>query len=150
MTQEEANFFQIKGGADFLRIEIIRFAHPGAELDWDRNWVKSKLTLEAGGFSGQFDCDLVTTDFKRFREQLSELYEKMDGIALFDTIEEQVNIRIKGDGIGHFKADCNVMDNPGTGNSLGFELEFDQTFVPQIINQLDKIMRTFPTSATQK
>ncbi|MFD0976987.1 WapI family immunity protein [Salinimicrobium gaetbulicola] len=150
MTQEEIMFFELKGSGDFLRIDVIGIALPDVEDDWDQKWVKSKVSLKAGGFSGQFDCDLVTTDFKKFRDQLSELYEKMNGVALFDTLEEQIYLKIKGDGIGHFKADCKVMDSIGTGNALEFKLEFDQTFIPQMIIQLDDIMRTFPNSANQK
>ena len=150
MTQAETIFFELKEGANFLRIDIIGFAHPDAELDWDRNWLKSKLTLKVGGFSGQFDCDLMTTDFERFKEQLFELYERMGGIAIFETREEQLTIRIEGDGIGHFQADCMAMDFPGTGNKLEFELTFDQTFIPDLVTQLDDITRTFPTSATRQ
>ena len=150
MTEEETTFFNLKGSGDFLKIEVIGFAYPDAKDDWDRKWVKSKTSLKAGGFAGQFSCDLMISDFEKFKEQLSELYEKMNGIAIFDTIEDQIKIRIKGDGIGHFEADCKVMDSPGIGNSLDFTLEFDQTFIPQMINQLDNIKQTFPTSANQK
>lgn len=150
MTQEEIMFVELKGSGDFLRINILGLAHPDAKDDWDRKWVKSKVSLKAGGFNGQFACDLMTSDFEQFKEQLSGLYEKLDGIAIFDTIEDQIKIKIKGDGIGHFMAACVVMDSPGTGNSLEFELEFDQTYIPEMINKLENITRTFPTSATQK
>ena len=150
MTEEETIFFELKGGGDFLKIEVIGFAYPDTKDDWDRKWVKSKASLKAGGFTGQFACDLMTSDFQKFKEQLSELYEKMNGIAIFDTIEDQIKIKIKGDGIGHFEADCKVMDSAGIGNSLEFFLEFDQTYIPAIINQLENITRTFPTSITQK
>ena len=36
------------------------------------------------------------------------------------------------------------MDNAGNGNKLEFEISFDQTQIPQIINQLEKITREFP------
>ncbi|GAB2775466.1 WapI family immunity protein [Salinimicrobium soli] len=150
MTQKEIIFFELKEGGDFLRIEVIRLAHPHAKDDWDHRWVKSNVSLKAGGFSGQFACDLMISDFQIFKEQLSALYEKMDGIAIFSTVEEQIDIKIKGDGLGHFEAQCKVMDSPGTGNSLDFELEFDQTFIPQIVNQLEKVIQTFPVSASQK
>lgn len=144
MKQEETIFFELKESEDFLKIDLIGFAHPDAKLDWDRNWIKSKLTLNAGGFSGRFDCDIMTTDFERFKEQLSELYEKLEGTAIFETREDQVAIRIEGDGIGHFQADCMVMDFPGTGNKLEFELTFDQTFIPDLLRQLKAITQTFP------
>lgn len=148
MTKEETIFFELEEGENFLRISVIGFAHPDAELDWDRNWLTSNLTLKAGGFLGKFDCELMTTDFIRFKEQLSKLYEKMNGNAFFDTREEQVAIKIEGDGLGHFRADCTAIDFPGTGNKLEFELNFDQTAIPDLIRQLDSIIHTFPKTGT--
>lgn len=149
MNHKEIIFFELKGGGDFLRIDVIGFAHQDA-IDDSERWVKSKISLKAGGFSGQFACDLMTSDFQKFKEQLSELYVKMNGIAIFDTAEEQINISIKGDGIGHFNASCNVMDSLGTGNSLDFKLDFDQTFIPQMINQLENITQILSNTENQK
>ena len=68
----------------------------------------------------------------------------LNGIATFHTLESQVEIKIVGDGIGHLKAECEVMDYAGTGNKLVFEINFDQTHIPKILNQLEKITKKFP------
>jgi len=56
----------------------------------------------------------------------------------------QVEIKIVGDGIGHLHAECEVMDYAGTGNKLELEINFDQTHIPKIINQLEKITNRSP------
>ncbi len=148
MIENDIPYFEIKGSGDFIRVELVHLAHPNAEDDWDRNWVKSNVTLKAGGFSGKFTCDLMTTDFARFQEQFSKLYNKLDGTAIFDTIEEQINIKIEGDGFGHFDANCVVMDFAGTGNTLEFLINFDQTTIPQVVRQLTSITKHFPITGS--
>jgi hypothetical protein len=144
MTDIETPYFELKDSGDFIKIDLIHLSHPNAELDWDRNWIEANVTVKAGGFSGHFNCALMTTDFVRFRNQFADLYNKLDGTAKFDTIEGQIIIIIKGDGIGHFEANCSVMDIAGLGNKLDFEINFDQTFIPEMIRQLENINKTFP------
>ena len=144
MTDNETTYFELKDSGDFIRIDLLNLTYPDAELDWDRNWIKSKVTVKGGVFSGQFETELMTTDFDRFKQQFSQLYDNLDGVAIFDTIEGQVNIKIKGDGIGHFEASCMVMDYAGTGNKLDFEINFDQTLIPNIVGQLNNITKTYP------
>ncbi len=123
---------------------MLKLTYPKAKLDWDRNWIQAIVTVKAGAFSGQFKTELMTTDFYKFKQQFSRLYDNLDGMAIFDTIEGQINIKIKGDGIGHFEANCMVMDYAGTGNKLDFEIIFDQTIIPNIVGQLDNITKTYP------
>mgnify|MGYP003110328123 CR=1 FL=1 len=150
MTSNENIYFELKDSGDFIRIELMNLNYPNAELDWDKNWIASKVIVNAGGFSGQFECDLMTTDFEKFKQSLSLLYNKLDGLSSFDTMEGQVEIKIKGDGIGHFEADCSVMDDAGMGNKLDFKISFDQTIIPELVNQLNDITKAYPISGDLK
>ena len=78
------------------------------------------------------------------KNELIKLYDELNGIAKFNTFESQVEIKIIGDGIGHLNAECKVMDIAGIGNKLEFEINFDQTHIPKILNQLEKINNRFP------
>ncbi len=140
----ENTFFEISDSGDFIRIELISYCHTNAELDWDKNWIIGFVKVKAGAFSGEFKTDFMTVDFVSFKNELVKLYEKLNGIATFHTLESQVEIKIIGDGIGHLKAKCEVMDYAGTGNKLVFEIDFDQTYIPKILNQLDEIINKFP------
>lgn len=141
---EEKIYFEISETGNFIQIELLSLNFPDSELDWDRNWIAGIVTVRAGNFSGKFSADFMTQDFVDFKEQLIELYKNLTGTATFETIESQVEINIAGDGIGHLRADCVVMDSVGIGNKLEFEINFDQTHIPKILNQLDKITNTFP------
>ena len=141
---EETTFFEISESGNFIRIELIDFSHPNAEMDWDANWLKGFVNVKAGGFSGEFKADFMTVDFESFKTELTKLYVNLNGIATFNTLESQVEIKIIGDGIGHLSAECEVMDYAGMGNKLEFKINFDQTHIPKILEQLEKITNRFP------
>ena len=147
---EERTFFEISDSGDLIRIELIGLNYPDAELDWDRNWLRSFVKVKAGVFSGEFKADFMTVDFVGFKNELANLYEKLNGIAIFQTLESQVEIKIVGDGIGHLNAKCVVMDGAGIGNKLEFEISFDQTHIPKILNQLKNITNKFPKTGELK
>jgi hypothetical protein len=143
MTESIETYFEIKEGSDFVRVEVLKQNFPDAELDWDKNSVSCWVSAKAGLFSGKFKADLMTTDFKIFKKELEILYEKLDQGATFEGYEYQVTVRIKGDGIGHLHAKCWLMDHVGIGNELKSELNFDQTELPKLIEQLEKITTKF-------
>ena len=86
----------------------------------------------------------MTTDFESFKQQLRRVYNSLKGSANFHCLEHYVNIVVTGDGIGHLNAKCTVTESTFPLNELTFELEFDQTYLPNIINQLNRITRTNP------
>lgn len=141
---EETLFFEIFGNGNSIKITLIGSSHPNAELDWDKNWIKGLVEVKAGQFCGQFGSDFITIDFATFKNELSILYDRLNGPAIFTTLENQANIKITGDGTGHLKAECEVMDEPGFGSRLQFEIDFDQTYIPKTLKQLDKITNKFP------
>ena len=143
MTDTNETYFEINDGTDFIRIDVIKQNFPNTELDWDKNSVNCVISVKAGAFSGKFDADLMSTDFELFKKELEIVYENLNRTAIFEGIESQVTIRIEGDGIGHLKTRCWLGDYAGTGNELNCELNFDQTGLPKLIEQLDKITSEF-------
>ena len=141
---EENTYFEISESGNFIRIELLKLSHLNAEMDWDANWIKGFVKVKAGGFNGEFNAEFMTVDFISFKTELTKLYDKLNGIASFQTLENQVDIKIKGDGIGHLNAECEVMDFAGMGNKLIFEINFDQTHIPKLLNELGKIISKFP------
>jgi hypothetical protein len=142
-------YFEITDGPDIIRIEPLRWTHKEADLNWDKNWIHSKITVKGGAFRGQFNCDLMTIDFELFKRELKETYKSLKGTAKFKTLEGQIEINIKGDGLGHFEIECETIDEPGTGNNLEIRMAFDQTYIPDLLRQLDDIIKEFPIQGTE-
>jgi hypothetical protein len=137
-------YFEIRDAGDIIRLEPIQVYDDASQLDWDRNWVKTKVAVKGGAFSGQFTADLMTTDFELFKRDLKNLDKDFKGTAKLSPLEGQLILNIVGDGLGHFETKCNVTDQPGYGSTLSFSFSFDQTELPRLINELDKITKTFP------
>nr|WP_293303891.1 hypothetical protein [Allomuricauda sp.] len=133
------SYFEIRDGSNFIKVDVIKQNFPDANLDWDKNSVNCWVSAKFGMFSGKFNTDLMTTDFEIFKKELEILYENLDRSAIFEGYEDQVAIRIKGDGIGHLNVLCWLNDYVGIGNELKGELNFDQTELKKLIGQLGKI-----------
>jgi hypothetical protein len=142
-------YFEITDGPDIIKIEPLKWTHTDAELDWDKNWIHSRITVKGGAFRGQFYCDLMTTDFEFFKRELKKICDSLKGQAEFKTLEGQIQIKIEGDGLGYFSVDCEVMDEAGIGNKLNIAMAFDQTQIPDFVRQLEKIVKQFPIQGTE-
>ncbi|WP_420580849.1 WapI family immunity protein [Reichenbachiella sp.] len=134
--------FELQDSGNFLKLTALEQLYPNSS-DWDQKFLSCSVELKSGAFSGNFNGEFMVDDFKSFSQQLQNLYKTLKGTANFNCLEDYVNIVVTGDGIGHLSAKCVVTDSPFPLNSLQFELEFDQTYLPNIINDLDQIVSKF-------
>jgi hypothetical protein len=137
-------YFEIANEGDIIRIEPLSLTFPKAQLDWDRNWIKTKVTVKGGVFGGQFVAEFMTTDFEIFKRQLKNLDNDFNATATFEPLEQQLVLKIKGDGLGHFEVDCEATPEPHLGQTLIFSINFDQTQIKEYVRQLDTITKAFP------
>ncbi len=143
--EKNLTYLELAANGDFIKIELDELLYPNSESDWDRNWIGSIVTVKAGGFSGKFNANLMTIDFENFKQNLTQLYDKLDETVIFNSLEDFVEIKISGDGVGHLEARCELMDNSDPRNILRFNIYFDQTQIPEWIKQLERITKEFPT-----
>ena len=116
----------------------------GATDYWDGNWIDCAIAVHAGGFRGEYVACLRTNEFATFQADLERLYRELAGSGGFHSMEEWVDIQLTGDGRGHFAGLCRLKDRAGDGNVLECEVEFDQTDVPAMLEQLRRIADQFP------
>ena len=135
-------------GRDYLHIEPTRRAYAEAADYWDGNWIYADVAVRAGAFQGAYEALLRADEFHDFRHQLAVLYEALSGVARFEAMENWVRVHIAGDGRGHFLARCTLRDNLGMGNELNFGLEFDQTAIPKMLQDLDRLLHAFPVKGS--
>ena len=150
MRQTPDLYLEFTDAGDIIRLEPIRLTDPKAIEDWDRNWIKTNVTVKGGVFGGQFTADFLTTDFELFKRQLKILDNDFNGGATFEPLEGQLTMKIKGDGLGHFELDCEASPEPHLGQTLSFSINFEQTEIKEYIHQLDKITRAFPITGDLK
>lgn len=134
-----------------LQIEPLRLMFPDDKTDWARNMISTKIIINAGGFKADYIAEIMTVDFEKFKQGLKRLYDNLSGYANFDCLERYLTIKIKGDGLGHFNADCEAIDKPGFEESrLSFTLHFDQTQINDLVYQIDLITKEFPINGDFK
>jgi len=145
MTDEEDSYFEISENENLVRLEPIELVNYNSTLDWDNNFIKTKITVKGGAFSGQYFADIMTVDFEKFKQELVPLYDNLKGSAIFTDLEHALELKIKGDGLGHFEVNVKAWDKPNIDCSeLTFALSFDQTKLKSLVNQLDRITKKFP------
>lgn len=130
--------------ADYVILTVHGRSLPHATDYWDGNWLACTAEVAAGAFRGSLDRLLRNEDIGRFYDRVAELYERLSGEALFDTLDGWFDLRLIGDGRGHIEARGRLCDDPVHGNVLEFRLFFDQTYLPPLMAQLRDAMEAFP------
>ncbi|TWJ03445.1 hypothetical protein JN11_00988 [Mucilaginibacter frigoritolerans] len=143
--------FELSESGDIVRIEPLEYLRYDSNLDWDKNWIKTKVFIKGGAFSGEYIADFMSVDFLRFRNEFNALYDNLSGSAYFYDLEGYLEMKIKGDGFGHFNVDVKACDAPGVNASyLTFWMTFDQTYIKQMVRGLDAIIKEFPVVGNLK
>jgi len=127
-----------------VEVNVLRYERAAVGEYYDDNWLKIEISVQAGGFEGKVNAAILTEDLERFLSQLHPLYETLSGSSEFGTMEDQLNLKLVGDGKGHIELRGEVADHPGIGNRLHFTLQFDQSQLRASISELGKVILEFP------
>ena len=136
--------FEFQSCGNMLKLEPFELTHPNSTLDWDNNWIRTKISIRGGVFSGEYIADIMTTDYEKFKQELNALYDNLKGRAFFADLEGALSLEIQGDGLGHFEIDVTARDEPCFGAKLNFTMSFDQTYIKSMVRQLNEITKRFP------
>jgi hypothetical protein len=133
------------GNAEEERIEVDVHGCERAPVseDWDDNWLPVDVRVRAGGFRGKASAMILTFELTAFLSELRPLFETLSGSAEFTTMEDQLSLRLTGDGKGHIELRGEVSDGAGF-NRLHFTLQFDQSQLGGSIRELERITSEFP------
>jgi hypothetical protein len=116
----------IGGGRCRVRL---RCAGPPAEVGYP-----ALIEVLAGPFSGSVLDETVR--FYGFREQLTTLYKDLKSEARLESLEGFL-LRLVGNGSGGILVDVKVVGEHVPPMLLTFEFSIDQSYLPEIIRQLD-------------
>jgi hypothetical protein len=130
-----------------IEIDVLRYERAAVGEHFDDNWLTTQIRVRAGGFRGQADASILTSELVHFLAQLRSLQEELRGTAEFSTLEEQLSLRLMGDGLGHIELVGAIADLPGICNRLNFTLQFDQSQLSTSIRDLEKVTAQFPVRA---
>ncbi len=106
-------------------------------------WLQGTVVFELYGFHANFGMSIMLNDFYPFIEQLKNLNKSLKGSASFKNIEDNIDLFFEGDGIGHIKTKGILKHSTNPFLSTSFEIDTDQTFLPEMISQLETILEYF-------
>lgn len=124
-----------------LRDRVIMTTRDQFELAVNMPYLSVNFNVFAGGFEGVTSDYLSRNALTLFGTQLEALYKTLRGEAFLETLEGNFNVELRGDGQGHVTVQFDVMDNTAR---LKFGAHIDQTFLPELINQVRKVLTAFP------
>lgn len=127
-----------------IEVEVHGYERAAAGEYYDDNWLAVEIGVRAGGFRGKASATIMTGDLTKFLSELRPLYQTLSGTASFTTMEDQLSLRLAGDGKGHIELRGEVADQPGIGNRLHFALQFDQSQLGASIRELERVTLQFP------
>lgn len=131
-----------------IEVEVFGYEREPVGEYYDDNWLTVEIRVWAGGFRGSTSASLLTHELNQFLPPLRSLYESLAGTAEFKTMEEQLGLRLSGDGQGHIALSGEIYDQPGIGNRLQFSLSLDQTLLAKSIRELEQVVAAFPERLT--
>ena len=127
-----------------LEIFMLGYERPVSGDYHDDNWVSVEVAIHCGSFQGKYSASFQIGELEAFHRQLVVLYEHLNGVAEFNTLEGQLSLEATGDGIGHIAIRGKARDQAGTGNSLLFEIHIDQTQLQDSVRSLADILASYP------
>lgn len=98
-----------------------------------------RIDVKAGPFEGTVRDDTLV-EITAFREELSRLYERLDGTATLASYDK-FRMVMRGDGRGGIAISVELFGEHCPLSKLSAEFEIDQTYLPSIIEQMT---REFP------
>jgi hypothetical protein len=130
---------------DHCVVRVLGRLHDGADDYWDGNWLMSSVDLVVGPFRATVPASLRADELATFRDQLSELYQSLAGVAVLDSMEEWLHLAVSVTSSGAVEVTGKARDRLGRANELLFHIEdLDQSDLPGIIEALDEVGTFFP------
>lgn len=123
---------------------VLGYERPYSGEFYDDNWLKARVEITVGSFSGSFDLSLTTQDFVSFLRQLDRLYQTLKGEAKFQTMESQMEFLLVCNARGGIEVSGYAIDRASDGNRLEFQFCIDQSYLVSTLRELREITAEFP------
>ena len=121
------------GGQSVLILDIIK--QEDAE-----EWLYANVKFKYKNFSANFTICFMLNDLYPFRDELVKLHSFLIGTANLNTIEDNINLKFTGDGLGHITVNGILRHASDCDLQLHFEIDSDQTFLTSLLNECNEII----------
>ena len=128
-------------GGSKLLIKPHKYQYPESTCADDRSCIYTTVRIEVKGFVGRYAVTIRDVEFALLCKELKCCYADLKYEFEFSIMEGGLGLNVKGDGLGHFLVNvvCQQDDL-----RLSFEIIFDQSFLPKMIEDLEEINKRYP------
>jgi hypothetical protein len=100
--------------------------------------LEHQVDVLAGPFQGTITAIAYENPYRRFHEQLVDLYRTLSGEARLGSAYENLDMIVSGDGRGHVAINVAVSADRARPITLEFKIVVDQTQLREIIDQIER------------
>ena len=137
--------FELKGyNGNFIKLTITEVSDFPKEIVYGGGYQAcGDLDICIESYSVHTTHHFTTGELYILYTELSKCYEKVKGEAKLDNIEKAFFMTLIFEKDGKISVSGVLQTKPHEGNKLYFEMFTDQTFISQVINDLEKINSIF-------
>ncbi|MCT8140296.1 hypothetical protein H1D32_22910 [Anaerobacillus sp. CMMVII] len=136
--------FYLLGEETKIDIDVLSRNHPNCTDFWDGNWVHSKVNIEIPGYRVHFNADLRTDEIRDFLNELKEMNKHLKGKATLSNLDSFLHFECVMNKLGGVSWSIETCYPAGYGAVLNFEFEADQSYLQNLITELEDILTAFP------
>lgn len=97
-----------------------------------------ELEIRSGSFSGVAPCEYDIKEFRKFVEELLEMYDFKKQIVMFNEICYGSNVKFEADKTGHIMVSGEIFGK-AMEHSLKFSFMIDQSVLDKFVSELQNI-----------
>ena len=137
-------FTIIGDGGKRIIINVLSRPYSTASDSYSANWLNAHLKALIPGFEVSFDLDILTVNIQSFMHELKKMHKTLTGSAELSAVEGEIHLRGTISKTGHIIWETGLTYPTGIGAKLSFEFESNQSYLPQLISELDAVLKEFP------
>jgi hypothetical protein len=136
--------FKVLGEDTKIEIEAIGRKYPNTTDYWDINWLVSTINVNIPGYKACFNASLTTYEIRDFYTELTRMETKLKGQAKLNNIDGYLDIECEMNRTGRMMWSAELCYPAGHGALLSFDFESDQSYLGDLIKQLEQLLRVYP------
>lgn len=126
-----------------MTLELLRREFPDVADYWGGNWFVARVSAVAPGFQADFLATVHQQEIVSLQEAVAQLAAALEGRVEWKTVEGFLDFHAARNRLGHIRWTLDLIRPVGTGNRLTLQLDNDQTYLPELLHQIDNSLEAF-------
>lgn len=138
------NSMVFHGDKGELRLQVLDYENTRAKIADDANWLRAKLDVKAGPFSGTISCGLTAIELNRLYQEISAATEALKDVVNFQSMEGNLSIQLEFQRTGTATLRGVITPYPAEANALHYEFHTDPISLEAAVQGLKRLVDHFP------